>query len=52
MTKTGKFDGVENMITSRIILEDVVTKGFEELITNKDHHVKIMVTPKPECLQV
>lgn len=52
MTVTGKFDGVEKMITSRIILEDVVTKGFEELITNKDDHVKIMVTPKPECLQV
>lgn len=34
------------MITSRIHLEDVVEKGFKELITNKDKHVKILVTPK------
>ena len=38
------------MITSQILLDDVVTKGFEELVANKDDHIKIMVTPKPECL--
>jgi hypothetical protein len=46
----GKFQGVEKMITSRIALDDVVSKGFEALVTNKDDHVKIMVTPKKECL--
>lgn len=42
----GKFKGAERMITSRIHLEDVVEKGFKELITNKDKHVKILVTPR------
>lgn len=49
--ETGKFKGIAKMITSRILLEDVVTKGFEELMTNKDDHVKIMVTPRRERLQ-
>ena len=34
------------MVTSRISVEDVVAKGFEELINNKDEHIKILVTPK------
>jgi len=38
------------MVTSRIHLDDVVTKGFEELLNNKDDHIKILVTPKPELL--
>ena len=42
----GKFKGVEKMVTSRIGLEDIVEKGFEELVTNKDEHIKILVTPK------
>jgi (R,R)-butanediol dehydrogenase / meso-butanediol dehydrogenase / diacetyl reductase len=33
------------MVTSRIILNDVVTKGFEELIHNKNKHVKILIRP-------
>lgn len=49
--KPGKFEGVEKLITSRILLDDVVSKGFEELVTNKDDHIKIMVTPKRECLE-
>ena len=32
------------MVTSRINLDDVVDKGFEELITNKGNHIKILVT--------
>lgn len=36
------------MITSRIALEDVVEKGFKELIGNKDHHVKILVSLKKQ----
>ncbi len=35
------------MITSKISVDDVVSKGFDELITNKDRHVKILVTPDP-----
>ena len=33
------------MITARISLEDVVDGGFEELIRNKDNHIKIIVHP-------
>ena len=47
----GKFKGVEKMVTSRIILEDTVEKGFKELATNKDDHIKILVTPKKENLR-
>ena len=38
-------------MTGRISLEDVVSKGFTELIDNKDEHVKILVTPKKELLK-
>ena len=38
-------------MTSRISLEDVVRKGLNELIENKDEHVKILVTPKKELLR-
>lgn len=41
----GKFKGVEKMVTSRIHLDDVAKKGFEELVKNKDDHIKILVTP-------
>lgn len=34
------------MVTSRIALEDTVSKGFEELVNNKDEHVKILISPK------
>lgn len=34
------------MITSRVALEDVVVKGFEELVARKDNHVKILISPK------
>jgi len=35
----------EAMITSKISLDQVVTHGFEELLTNRDGHVKILVHP-------
>lgn len=38
--------GYEQMVTSRIALEDLVPLGFEELIKNKDDHIKILVSPK------
>lgn len=34
------------MITSRILLQDLPGQGFDELINNKDQHVKILATPK------
>jgi len=34
------------MITSKIGLEDTVTKGFEELLDRKDDHIKILISPK------
>ena len=40
----GKFKGVEKMVTSRIYIDDISAKGFEELVTNKDQHIKILVT--------
>ncbi len=43
---TGQFKGYEKMVTSRVPLEDVVAKGFEELINNKDDHIKILISPK------
>jgi (R,R)-butanediol dehydrogenase/meso-butanediol dehydrogenase/diacetyl reductase len=33
------------MVTSRIHLDDISEKGFNELATNKDQHIKILVTP-------
>jgi len=42
----GKLKGYEKMVTGRISVEDIVEKGFKELINNKDKHIKIMVSPK------
>lgn len=44
MTVAGKFKGVEKMVTSRIYIDDIATKGFDELVMNKDKHIKILVT--------
>jgi threonine dehydrogenase-like Zn-dependent dehydrogenase len=41
----GKFEGIETMVTSRIHVDNIVIKGFEELVHHKDKHIKIMVTP-------
>lgn len=43
----GRLSGYEKMITSRIALNDIVTKGFEELIANRDSHIKVLVDPRP-----
>jgi (R,R)-butanediol dehydrogenase/meso-butanediol dehydrogenase/diacetyl reductase len=32
------------MITSRIHLDEIAEKGFEELVKHKDDHIKILVT--------
>lgn len=39
------------MVTARVLLDDVVDQAFEELLTNKDGHLKIMVTPKSANLR-
>lgn len=36
---------VRPLITGRIGLEDIVNQGFEELVNNKEHNVKIIVSP-------
>lgn len=46
LSHTGKFGGLSQMVTSQIALEDVLEKGFEELIAHKDDHIKILVTPR------
>ncbi|KAK5701764.1 hypothetical protein LTR97_004582 [Elasticomyces elasticus] len=46
----GKYKGAEKMVTSRIAIEDIKEKGFEQLVKNKDKHVKILATPKKELL--
>lgn len=40
----GKVDPFQ-FITGRIALEDIVTKGFDELIDNKEENVKVLVRP-------
>jgi len=34
------------MITGKIKVDDIIEKGFEELINNKDENIKIIVSPK------
>lgn len=44
MIASGKVDPYQ-FITGRIGLDDIVAKGFEELIHNKEENVKILVQP-------
>jgi (R,R)-butanediol dehydrogenase / meso-butanediol dehydrogenase / diacetyl reductase len=44
MVTGGKVDPFQ-FITGRIALDDIVAKGFDELITNKEQNVKILVHP-------
>jgi (R,R)-butanediol dehydrogenase / meso-butanediol dehydrogenase / diacetyl reductase len=44
MIASGKVDPFQ-FITGRIGLDDIVTKGFDELINNKEENVKILVHP-------
>ncbi|VUC21498.1 unnamed protein product [Clonostachys rosea] len=43
---SGQFNGVEKMVTRKISLQEVVQKGFEHLVHQKDEHMKIVVSPK------
>jgi hypothetical protein len=40
------------MVTGRISIEDIKEKGFEQLVKNKDQHVKILATPRRELLAI
>ncbi|GLB39685.1 putative alcohol dehydrogenase GroES-like domain [Lyophyllum shimeji] len=40
-----KIPGLEELITSKIALEDVVEKGFRALLDDKDAQIKILVHP-------
>jgi (R,R)-butanediol dehydrogenase/meso-butanediol dehydrogenase/diacetyl reductase len=44
LINSGKINA-KQYITKRIKLEDAVEEGFEELIKNKDKHIKIIVEP-------
>lgn len=46
----GKYAGCGSMITARISMDDLVEKGFQELLNNMDQHCKIVATPKRELL--
>ena len=46
----GKFKGAEALITRRLPVEDLAKKGLEELIRNKDDHVKIVATWRKDLL--
>ncbi|KAM3423186.1 hypothetical protein BST61_g636 [Cercospora zeina] len=42
---SGRLSGYERLITGRIGLDEIVEKGFEELVNRKDEHIKILVKP-------
>jgi (R,R)-butanediol dehydrogenase/meso-butanediol dehydrogenase/diacetyl reductase len=44
LIRDGKVDAAQ-FITGRIGLDDIVERGFRELIDNKDENVKILVSP-------
>ncbi len=41
----GKMD-INSLISSKIKLDDLIEKGFKELISRKESHMKILVSPK------
>ena len=46
----GKFAGAEALITRRLPVDDLAEKGLEELVRNKDDHVKIVATWRKDLL--
>jgi (R,R)-butanediol dehydrogenase/meso-butanediol dehydrogenase/diacetyl reductase len=44
MMADGRFNG-EPLITGKIVLDDIVSAGFEALIQHKEENVKILVAP-------
>ncbi|OAP57153.1 hypothetical protein AYL99_07890 [Fonsecaea erecta] len=48
----GKFAGAEALITRRLPVEELAEKGLEELVRNKDDHVKIVATWRKDLLNL
>jgi threonine dehydrogenase-like Zn-dependent dehydrogenase len=46
----GKFAGAEQLITRRLPVEQLAEHGLDELIRNKDDHVKIVATWRNDLL--
>ncbi|GHG52902.1 2,3-butanediol dehydrogenase [Sinomonas cellulolyticus] len=44
LVQSGKLD-LAPFITAKIPLDDLITEGFDQLINNNEHHVKILVNP-------
>lgn len=47
----GRFAGVETLITRRLPVEDLAEIGLEELVKNKDDHIKIVATWRKDLLE-
>ena len=47
----GRFAGVEALITRRLPVEDLAEKGLEELVKNKDDHVKVVASWRKDLLE-
>ena len=47
----GKFKGAEALITRRVPVEDLAKRWLDELVRNKDEHVKIVATWDRELLE-
>jgi len=47
----GKFAGAEALVTRRLPVEELMEKGLEELVRNKDDHVKIVATWRKDLLE-
>ena len=43
---TGRYPGLERMVTGKISLDDLVSKGLKQLAESREGHIKILVTPK------
>jgi (R,R)-butanediol dehydrogenase/meso-butanediol dehydrogenase/diacetyl reductase len=42
MIASGRFP-VEKIVTERVSLQDAVSRGFEALTANDNHHLKILI---------
>lgn len=51
LIESGKYNNFKEMVTRRVLLEEVVQKGFCELMNHQDDHIKILVTPKASNLK-
>lgn len=45
LAESGRID-LASFITAKIGLDELIPSGFDELINNNEHHVKIIVDPR------